>query len=155
MCLQHIHHKFQTSFYSASSIQIFMTKIKRIGKKKNIMHLHIHKHKTSNGEAEAAIFSSLFFFCERQETVRDGESSPLPCWNTHIFFFSTLHDPLLSVSLSSCCSRSLTIETSLIPPNQTLGVLCFPLRPPSRKGATQIQKICLASQLTSKDELPL
>jgi len=41
-----------------------MTKIKRIGKKKNIMHLHIHKHQTSNGEAEAAIFSSSFFLQE-------------------------------------------------------------------------------------------
>ena len=34
-------------------------------------------------------------------------------------------------------SRSPTVETTPVPPNQTLGVLCFPLSPPSRKGATQ------------------
>jgi hypothetical protein len=36
----------------------------------------------------------------------------------------------------------------------TLGVLFFPLSPPSRKGATHNQKI-LAPQLASKAELPL
>ena len=41
-----------------------------------------------------------------------------------------------------------------VPPSQTLGVLSFPLSPPSRKGATHNQKI-LAPQLASKAELPL
>jgi hypothetical protein len=36
----------------------------------------------------------------------------------------------------------------------TLGVLFFPLSPPSRKGATHNQKV-LAPQLASKAELPL
>jgi hypothetical protein len=50
----------------------------------------------------------------------------------------------------TCRSRSPTVETSPVPPSQSLGVLCFPLSPPSRKGATQIQKVSLASQLASQ-----
>ena len=34
-----------------------------------------------------------------------------------------------------------TIEGSPVPPSQTLGVLYFPLSPPSRKGATQEPEI--------------
>jgi hypothetical protein len=48
-----------------------------------------------------------------------------------------------------------TVEFSPVPPSQSLGVLCFPLSPPSRKGATQDPEIRLASQLASKAELPL
>jgi hypothetical protein len=56
----------------------------------------------------------------------------------------------------SCCScsRLPTATNSPVPPSQTLGVLFFPLSPPSRKGATHNQKI-LAPQLASKAELPL
>jgi hypothetical protein len=46
------------------------------------------------------------------------------------------------------------LKSSPVPPSQTLGVLFFPLSPPSRKGATHNQKV-LAPQLASKAELPL
>ena len=52
-------------------------------------------------------------------------------------------------------SRLSTVEISPVPPSQMLGVLCFPLSPPSRKGATQELDIRLASQLASTAELPL
>jgi hypothetical protein len=55
------------------------------------------------------------------------------------------------------CSVSLLLanrECSPVPPSQTRGVLCFPLRPPSRKGATQEPEKSLASQLASTAELP-
>jgi hypothetical protein len=38
-------------------------------------------------------------------------------------------------------SRLPTVESSPVPPSQMLGVLCFPLSPPSRKGATQEPEI--------------
>jgi len=60
-----------------------------------------------------------------------------------------------SCSRRSCsCSCLPTATNSPVPPSQTLGVLFFPLSPPSRKGATHNQKI-LAPQLASKAELPL
>ena len=41
-----------------------------------------------------------------------------------------------SVVRAPCRSCSPTVETSPVPPSQSLGVLCFPLSPSSRKGAT-------------------
>ena len=38
-------------------------------------------------------------------------------------------------------SRLPTVESSPVPPSQMLGVLCFPLSPPIRKGATQEPEI--------------
>jgi hypothetical protein len=46
----------------------------------------------------------------------------------------------------SCLSTSMS---SPVPPSQTLGVLFFPLSPPSRKGATHNQRV-LAPQLASQ-----
>jgi hypothetical protein len=60
-------------------------------------------------------------------------------------------------SPSCSCSKLLLLadlKSSPVPPSQTLGVLFFPLSPPSRKGATHNQKV-LAPQLASKAELPL
>jgi hypothetical protein len=48
---------------------------------------------------------------------------------------------LRAASRSPRRSRSPTTESSPVPPSQTLGVLCFPLSPPSRKGATQEPEI--------------
>ena len=66
--------------------------------------------------------------------------------------------PLSLAANDSCSCRSCsclpTSTSSPVPPSQTLGVLFFPLSPPSRKGATHNQKI-LAPQLASKAELPL
>jgi hypothetical protein len=42
---------------------------------------------------------------------------------------------------SPCRFRMPTKESSPVPPSQTLGVLFFPLSPPSRKGATQEPEI--------------
>jgi hypothetical protein len=42
---------------------------------------------------------------------------------------------------SPCRFRMPTKESSPVPPSQTLGVLFFPLSPPSRKGATQAPEI--------------
>jgi hypothetical protein len=63
-------------------------------------------------------------------------------------FSSAVHAP--------CCSRLQLADrnNSPVPPSQTLGVLFFPLSPPSRKGATHNQRV-LAPQLASKAELPL
>jgi hypothetical protein len=44
-------------------------------------------------------------------------------------------------SRAPCRSRLPTAKGSPVPPSQTLGVLCFPLSPPSRKGATQEPEI--------------
>ena len=65
------------------------------------------------------------------------------------------HPALCATSRSTHRSRSPTTESSPVPPSQMLGVLCFPLSPPSRKGATQEPEITLASQLASMAELPL
>jgi hypothetical protein len=62
---------------------------------------------------------------------------------------------LRAASRAPCRSRLPTAECSPVPPSQTLGVLCFPLSPPSRKGATQEPEKSLASQLASTAELPL
>ena len=48
-----------------------------------------------------------------------------------------------------------TIRNSPVPRSQMLGVLSFPLSPPSPKGATHNLDDILASQLASKVELPL
>ena len=66
-------------------------------------------------------------------------------------------DAATAPSPSCSCSKLLLLadlKRSPVPPSQTLGVLFFPLSPPSRKGATHNQK-SLAPQLASKAELPL
>jgi hypothetical protein len=49
-----------------------------------------------------------------------------------------------------CKSRSLTVETTPVPPSQSLGVLCFPLSPPIHKGATHYPYGTSSSQLASQ-----
>jgi hypothetical protein len=77
-------------------------------------------------------------------------TSPYLCLIVRVEACAGCFLPLLSKLLLSCLPTSLS---SPVPPSQTLGVLFFPLSPPSRKGATHNQKI-LAPQLASKAELP-
>jgi len=46
---------------------------------------------------------------------------------------------------SCSCSCLPTTTNSPVPPSQTLGVLFFPLSPPSRKGATHNQRVSSSS----------
>jgi hypothetical protein len=55
--------------------------------------------------------------------------------------------PALHAAPALRCSRFclLTSTSSPVPPSQTLGVLFFPLSPPSRKGATHNQRVTSSS----------
>ena len=68
--------------------------------------------------------------------------STIKIWKTYLCPFACLGWCPVLRAMSHALFRSClsTVETSPVPPSQSLGVLCFPLSPPSRKGATQDPK---------------